>query len=35
MLDAATDHATSAIAEKHGSGAVAAKIQAHIILAAA
>jgi ubiquinone/menaquinone biosynthesis C-methylase UbiE len=34
-LDAATDHATSAIAEKHGPGAVAAKIQAHVIVAVA
>jgi ubiquinone/menaquinone biosynthesis C-methylase UbiE len=32
-LDAATDYAAAAIAEKHGSGAVAAKIQAHVILA--
>ena len=32
-LDAATDHAASAIAERHGSGEVAAKIQAHIIVA--
>lgn len=34
-LDAATDYATSVIADKHGRGAVAAKIQAHIILAVA
>ncbi|MBS0521600.1 MAG: methyltransferase domain-containing protein [Proteobacteria bacterium] len=34
-LDAATDYAESVIADKHGSGEVAAKIQAHIILAAA
>jgi len=34
-LDAATDHATSALRERHGSGEVAAKIQAHVILAAA
>jgi hypothetical protein len=34
-LDAATDHAASAIAARHGSGAVAAKIQAHIIAAVA
>ncbi|MEW6452454.1 MAG: methyltransferase domain-containing protein [Pseudomonadota bacterium] len=33
-LEAATDHAASAIADRHGSGAVAAKIQAHVILAA-
>ncbi|UZE52107.1 class I SAM-dependent methyltransferase [Rhodopseudomonas sp. P2A-2r] len=32
-LDAATDHATCAIAERHGSGEVAAKIQAHVIVA--
>ncbi|WP_214470284.1 class I SAM-dependent methyltransferase [Mesorhizobium sp. dw_380] len=32
-LDAATDYATSAIAERHGSGEVAAKIQAHVIVA--
>ncbi|WNJ88877.1 class I SAM-dependent methyltransferase [Bosea sp. 685] len=32
-LDAATDCATSAIAGRHGSGEVAAKIQAHVILA--
>jgi ubiquinone/menaquinone biosynthesis C-methylase UbiE len=30
-LEAATDHAASAIAGKHGSGEVAAKIQAHVI----
>jgi len=34
-LEAATDHAASAIAAKHGKGAVAAKIQAHIIAAMA
>lgn len=34
-LEAATDYAASAIAEKHGNGAVAAKIQAHIIVAMA
>ena len=34
-LDAATDHAASAIAAKHGHGAVAAKIQAHVIVAVA
>ena len=32
-LDAATDFAASAIADRHGSGEVAAKIQAHVILA--
>jgi len=32
-LEAATDHAASAIAARHGSGAVAAKIQAHVIVA--
>ena len=34
-LEAATDHAAAAIARKHGSGEVAAKIQAHVILARA
>jgi ubiquinone/menaquinone biosynthesis C-methylase UbiE len=34
-LEAATDQATSAIAARHGSGEVAAKIQAHVITAAA
>jgi ubiquinone/menaquinone biosynthesis C-methylase UbiE len=34
-LDAATDHAEAAIADRHGRGAVAAKIQAHVIVAAA
>ncbi|MEO8668096.1 MAG: SAM-dependent methyltransferase, partial [Bauldia sp.] len=33
-LEAATDHAESVIAARHGSGEVAAKIQAHVILAA-
>jgi ubiquinone/menaquinone biosynthesis C-methylase UbiE len=33
QLDAATDYATSAIADRHGSGEVAAKIQAHVIMA--
>jgi ubiquinone/menaquinone biosynthesis C-methylase UbiE len=33
-LESATDYAASAIAARHGSGEVAAKIQAHIILAA-
>ena len=32
-LDAATDHAASAIADRHGSGEVTAKIQAHVIVA--
>ncbi len=32
-LQAATDYAESIIAERHGSGAVAAKIQAHVIMA--
>src|SRR3954468_1109255 len=32
-LEAATDHAAAAVARKHGSGEVAAKIQAHVILA--
>ncbi|MEP7173823.1 MAG: class I SAM-dependent methyltransferase [Aestuariivirga sp.] len=32
-LEAATDYAESAIAGRHGSGAVAAKIQAHVIVA--
>jgi ubiquinone/menaquinone biosynthesis C-methylase UbiE len=32
-LEAATDHAASAIANRHGSGEVAAKIQAHVITA--
>jgi ubiquinone/menaquinone biosynthesis C-methylase UbiE len=34
-LDAATDYAASALAEKHGRGEVAAKIQAHVIVAIA
>jgi hypothetical protein len=34
-LEAATDYAAAAIAEKHGQGEVAAKIQAHIIVAVA
>lgn len=33
-LEAATDHAAAAIADRHGSGEVAAKIQAHVISAA-
>src|SRR5215469_9983978 len=33
-LEAATDYVASAIADRHGRGEVAAKIQAHIILAA-
>ncbi len=32
-LEAATDHAASAIADRHGSHEVAAKIQAHVIVA--
>ncbi len=32
-LEAATDYAESAIADRHGSGEVAAKIQAHVIMA--
>ena len=32
-LEAATDHAAAAIARKHGSGEVTARIQAHVILA--
>ena len=34
-LEAATEHAAAAIARKHGNGEVAAKIQAHVILARA
>ncbi len=34
-LQAATDYAESAIADRHGSGVVAAKIQAHVIVAVA
>ena len=34
-LASATDHAAAAIARKHGTGAVAAKIQAHVIVATA
>jgi ubiquinone/menaquinone biosynthesis C-methylase UbiE len=34
-LQAATDHAEAAIADRHGRGEVAAKIQAHVILACA
>ncbi len=34
-LSAATDHAAAAIAARHGSGEVAAKIQAHVIVAVA
>jgi ubiquinone/menaquinone biosynthesis C-methylase UbiE len=33
-LEAATDYAESAIADRHGRGEVAAKIQAHVIMAA-
>src|ERR1700690_455524 len=32
-LEAATDYVASAIADKHGRGDVAAKIQAHVIVA--
>jgi hypothetical protein len=32
-LEPATDHAAAVIAQRHGTGEVAAKIQAHIILA--
>jgi ubiquinone/menaquinone biosynthesis C-methylase UbiE len=32
-LEAATDHAAAVLASRHGSGAVAAKIQAHVITA--
>jgi ubiquinone/menaquinone biosynthesis C-methylase UbiE len=32
-LEAATDHAAAAIADRHGRGEVAAKIQAHVIVA--
>src|SRR5262249_33658366 len=31
--EAATDHAESSIARKHGSGEIAAKIQAHVVMA--
>ncbi len=34
-LEAATEHAASALARKHGTGEVAARIQAHIVLARA
>ena len=34
-LEAATEHAAAAIARRHGSGEVAAKIQAHVIVAVA
>ena len=34
-LEAATDYAASVIADRHGSGEVAAKIQAHVIVAVA
>jgi ubiquinone/menaquinone biosynthesis C-methylase UbiE len=33
QFEAATEHAASALARKHGSGEVAAKIQAHVIMA--
>jgi hypothetical protein len=32
-LEAATDHAAAVLASRHGSGAVTAKIQAHVITA--
>jgi ubiquinone/menaquinone biosynthesis C-methylase UbiE len=32
-LEAATDHAAAAIARRHGNGEVAAKIQAHVVMA--
>jgi hypothetical protein len=32
-LEAATDHAAAVIASRHGNGEVAAKIQAHVIMA--
>lgn len=32
-LEAATDYVASVIADRHGSGAIAAKIQAHVVLA--
>ncbi|HEY6354738.1 MAG TPA: SAM-dependent methyltransferase, partial [Burkholderiaceae bacterium] len=34
LLQLATDRATQAIASRHGEGPVAAKIQAHVIVAA-
>jgi hypothetical protein len=34
-LEAATDYAAAAIADRHGNGEVAAKIQAHVIVAVA
>jgi ubiquinone/menaquinone biosynthesis C-methylase UbiE len=34
-LEAATDHAASVLASRHGSGKISAKIQAHIVLAKA
>ena len=34
-LEAATDYAASQIANRHGNGAVAAKIHAHVVVAAA
>ncbi|HXE25475.1 MAG TPA: SAM-dependent methyltransferase, partial [Roseiarcus sp.] len=33
-LESATDYAAAAIADRHGGGEVAAKIQAHVIVAA-
>ena len=35
QLEAATDHAATALARRHGNGEVAAKIQAHVIMARA
>jgi hypothetical protein len=35
QLELATDHAASAIRERHGDGEVSAKIQAHVITASA
>jgi ubiquinone/menaquinone biosynthesis C-methylase UbiE len=35
LLEAATDHAAATIASRHGSGAVAARIQAHVVVAVA
>jgi len=34
-LEAATDHAATALARKHGNGEIAARIQAHVIVAQA
>ena len=35
QLDAVTDAVAAALAARHGNGAIAGKIQAHVILAAA